>query len=370
MKHHIQKLKKGVTKIFCRVCHKENRGKLVTSALIGALVLGLALALYAFRGVIFYLPPVEKDTPGFVVEDPKHRHPLTGLGIPERLEDLPQVFAIMIDHSADAWPQVGIDQAFLVIEAPVEGNIPRLMALYSEEQSLSKVGPVRSARPYFVDWADELDAMYVHVGGSPEALDLIATRGTFDYNQFFHAAAFWRANNRFAPHNVYTSSKRLNEGLEEERETDRAPNLLYGIWKFADQPEALPEKGIDFSVDFLGNTYRVGWEYDEGINRYQRFQSGLIYTMENGEDVHADNVIVMATDISVIDAVGRKKLRTIGEGEATVFQNGEAIDARWKKPSVSERLRFFYKSGEEIEMLPGQTWIEVVDSLDRLTREE
>jgi len=106
------------------------------------------------------------------------RHPLTGQIIDAQLDNLPQVFGVMVENSADAWPLSGLDQAFLVIEAPVEGSIPRFIAFFSDDQEVEKIGPVRSARPYYIDWNDGLQAMYTHVGGSPEALELI--KNTYD----------------------------------------------------------------------------------------------------------------------------------------------------------------------------------------------
>src|SRR5688572_5513956 len=103
------------------------------------------------------------------------RHPLRGEIVVERYEELPQVLGVLIENAADAWPLSGLDEAFLVIEAPVEGDIPRFIAFFSEESDVDLIGPVRSARPYYVDWNAELSGIYAHVGGSPEALDLIAS---------------------------------------------------------------------------------------------------------------------------------------------------------------------------------------------------
>ena len=123
------------------------------------------------------------------------RHPLTGESLETEIENLPQVFGVMIENAADAWPLVGVNEAFLVIEAPVEAGIPRFIAFFSEDQEVDKIGPVRSARPYYLDWNDELDAVYAHVGGSPEALDLIKYElDTIDLNQFWQSEYFYRQN--------------------------------------------------------------------------------------------------------------------------------------------------------------------------------
>jgi hypothetical protein len=354
-------IKKRIEEVVKRA-RKHPRPLLISLGIIAA-ILAIALFLYAFRGAFFGRnvepePAPAEDIVSQTIDG--FRHPLTGERLEQVLEELPQVFAIMIDHSADAWPQSNINEAFLVIEAPVEGDIPRLEAFFYEGQDIDEIGPVRSARPYYVEWADELMAMYVHVGGSPEALELIATRDSFDFDQFFHGPSFWRSSSRYAPHNVFTATTRLVQVLERYREDDAADEPEYGSWKFADAPEELPEEGAGLRVEYGARTYRAEWEYLPEENRYERKQGGRTYKTTGGEPFHADNVIALATDVRVIDAVGRKKLKTVGEGSAIVLHNGEVIEATWKKDSVEERLRFYGRDGDEIAMNPGQTWIEVV----------
>jgi len=341
----------------------------MTSVLIGALVLAFLLAGYAFRGVIFSNNASSEASISNQSNDRNmHFHPLTGFLLPEK-EDLPQVYAVMIDHSADAWPQAGIDQAFLVIEAPVEAGIPRLEAFFYEGQNVSRIGPVRSARPYFVDWANELDAMYVHVGGSNQALELIDNNGTFDLNQFWNGNNFWRDNNgRYAPHNVYTSTELLGQALEKAKEEERNPDLVYGMWKFVEEPEDLSSWEVaDPIVNFTsGTTYQVKWIYNEDKQEYQRWQGSREFKLEDGTGITTNNVVVMITDMEVIDGVGRKEVRTTGRGDAYLFKNGFVQEIKWVKPSANQRLRFIALDGQEVLMNPGKTWIEVIDGYDNL----
>ncbi len=294
--------------------------------------------------------------------DPAIRHPLTGVILPSSLTP-PQVFGVMIENSADAWPLSGVDQAFLVIEAPVEGNIPRFIAFFSDDQVVEKIGPVRSARPYYLDWNDEFGGIYAHVGGSPEALELIRDQGTFDLDQFFQSEYFYRdEQTRYAPHNVYTTTEDLKDSVEEIREKyDIVDDPSYESWLF--------QEGVANDVDVENihidwpstSLYNVDWLYDPATNTYVRKQGGGTYT--------ANNVVVMATDMAVLDAVGRKEVRTIGTGEARVYRNGEIGETvgSWKKDSRTDRLRFYDGDGNEVTMNAGATWIEVVDSLDRLS---
>lgn len=289
-----------------------------------------------------------------------YRHPLTGLSMPVQVEP-PQVFATMVDNHEEAWPPSGVDQAFLVVEVPVEAGIPRMLAFFTQEQTVDEIGPVRSARPYYLDWVAEFDGLYAHVGGSNQALDLIASGGTFDLNQYWWGDYFWRATDRYTPHNVFTSTELLNAFYTMREEAGATPTRLYGLWTFKD-PEPT---GLESSlyIDFWAPVYVVDWMYDEETGRYAREQFGEPHLVESGAQIMADNVAVVITDIEVIDNVGRREIRTTGEGEAYVLQDGRVIEATWKKPSKSERLKFYNRAtGEEIVMNAGVTWIEVVGS--------
>lgn len=337
------------------------RSHALASALIAALALAFALGLYAFRGALF-LPASEEITdnrpPRAIPGVPTLRHPLTGYPV-ETAVPIPQVYGVMIDHMVDAWPQSGVDKAFLVIEAPVEAGIPRLLAFYTAENSVTKIGPIRSARPYFIDWANELDAFYTHVGGSDVALKKLATNPVFNFDQYFHGASFWRSADRFAPHNVYTSVDLLAAAAKEARANGKLVDPAYGLWMFKDGTVLTPDPGVSPSFEFSSPSYRVMWSYDPKTDQYTRHQAGLPYEMQDGSDVVVDNVVAVVTNISTIDQVGHREVRTLGQGDAIVFRDGQAIQAIWKKPTAEDRIRF-YDSNGEVQMNAGHTWIEVI----------
>jgi len=215
------------------------------------------------------------------------RHPLTGEALLEPLKVLPQVFGIMIENSVDAWPLSGLTEAFLVVEAPVEGNIPRFIAFYSEETYVAKIGPVRSARPYYLDWNAEFKGIYGHVGGSPEALNDIAKNGTFDLNQFFQSEYYYRdEKTRYAPHNVYTNSYLLLESIEEMNTKYSSGSPSYDSWQFTDGVSQ--SSTVDTTHIAWGNGYDIDWTYDPSTNTYHRTQGGNTYT--------ANNLVIVATD--------------------------------------------------------------------------
>ena len=114
----------------------------------------------------------------------------------------------MIENSEEARPQTGLDAAGIVFETVTEGGITRYAALYQENLP-EEVGPVRSVRPYFVDWLMGFDTSVAHVGGSENALQMVEDRKAKDINEFFNGDAFYRRNDRESPHDAYARTKNL-----------------------------------------------------------------------------------------------------------------------------------------------------------------
>ena len=177
----------------------------------------------------------------------------------------------MIDDQFDARPQSGLSSASVVWQAPAEGGIPRYMALF-QEGNPKAVGPVRSSRLYFIAWASEWKSMYVHVGGSPQALAFLHSskgRGSavFDADGFRYEGRYlWRIHTRFAPHNVYTDAKHLRTMA---RVVKAKPVAYKPAWKFApDKLLADRPKGGTIVVPYLAN--KITYKYDRKTNTYLR----------------------------------------------------------------------------------------------------
>lgn len=292
----------------------------------------------------------------FVEEEPiRYRHPVTGVWMDTQISVLPQLFGVMVDEHEDAHPLSGIEQAFLVIEAPTEAGIPRLLAFFTDEQEMEKIGPVRSARPYFVEMVQAWDAVYAHVGGSPEALAQIENEPVKDLNQYWNGSFFWRSWDRFAPHNVYTSSELLRLFVEGKEDP------AYETWTFKDSVEEVPSEVSDVFLDFSfydwGNTT---WKFDREHHQYQRFLGEDPYPLENEAEIFADNIVILFTDIEIMDDIGRRNIRTIGEGEGYLLQDGQIVSIIWKRPEYKNIPRFYTEGGEEIALNAGTTWIEVL----------
>ncbi|MBI2551060.1 DUF3048 C-terminal domain-containing protein, partial [Candidatus Uhrbacteria bacterium] len=179
--------------------------------------------------------------------------------------------------------------------------------------------------------------------------------------------AIRRDATRPAPHNAYTSVYELYDAMTAKNEDWLSRDISYGVWSFDEKPPEGAVSASSLTVDFSASVNQVIWRYDETAGGWIRAQGGKDAITADGKTISASNVAVVITDISILDAVGRRKIRTIGEGEGYVLRDGMKIDATWKKPSTKERLRFYDQAGKEIPMKPGATWIEVVGGEGQVT---
>jgi len=269
--------------------------------------------------------------------------------------------AVMIENAADSWPASGLDKANLVIEAITEASIPRFVALYANSDEIKKIGPVRSARPYYLDWIEPYQPLYMHVGGAPEALRKIRTENydLVDLDQFFNDQFYWRDKWRYAPHNVYTSSDLIKQALA-DKNLNTPTDYQTWTYKAGLELDKRPASVNDIQINYAQQYYKVKWQYNREENNYIRYQNGEIHKMSDGEWIKAKNVIVQVNDMIVIDEVGRKKITTTGEGQAWIFRDGETIAGKWTKEDINQKIKYLDDKGNEVELNGGTTWIEVI----------
>ncbi|MFA5076697.1 MAG: DUF3048 domain-containing protein [Patescibacteria group bacterium] len=330
------------------------------------LVLALSVAVFC----LVYLWSRLKSEPGLdisnqdqpssaMVGDGLARH-LDGVLVAEGEENLTPI-AVMIDNHVDSWPLAALTKAQLVYEAPAEGGLSRILAIYSPADDLPKIGPVRSARPYFVDWAKELGAIYIHCGGSPEALsDIQKEYADFDVNEFYQGEYFWRDDNRARPHNVFTSSK-LMASYQTKKELTKSADFI--PWQFADDAPLSSNPSQQPFVSFNYSTYpqyQIKWLYNSDDNNYQRLMGGTEFKDSDNQLVTAKNIIIQFVKSEILDAVGRRRLTLIGQGEILIIQNGVNRAGTWQKPDDKTRTKFYYQDGSEVKFVRGTTWVQVL----------
>lgn len=336
---------------------KKKHFWMIMSAIFVVLVIGLGV--YTYKVISDYNiskgQGEEKQEKDRSLENMARRS-IDGVYVEQGKENI-YPLAIMIDNHTDARPASGLSKANLVIEAEAEGRITRFLAIFASDEDLNEIGPVRSARPYYMDWAREFSALYVHVGGSPEALTRMAKESFLHINEFYNGKYFWRASKRLSPHNVYTSTENLREFLDSK---DLEEGKFFS-WKFKDdtREDERPEEG-EIKIDYQLDSYKVIWKYSKENNDYVRYEGGEEYKDESGEDIRAKNIIIQKIAAEEIDEELRLRMETIGEGDAIVCLDGECQEGKWKKSSAGSRTRFYDQNDNEIEFNAGITWIEVV----------
>lgn len=280
-----------------------------------------------------------------------------------------RAIAVVIENYPDARPQSGYNEADVVYETLAEGGITRTMAIFQSQDS-NEIGPVRSARPGFVQWAMEYGALFAHVGGSDEALALIGQIGISDLNQFYNGNYFWRSTDRYAPHNVYTTTAKLYQAATANKyDTTKAPGALA---TFVDDAKvAVRPASEKVTIDFSYSDYVVGYNYDQKTNTYLRSVAGVAAVDKNTKvGVAPKNVVVIYTPMAPYNNSSGKlenDITVVGSGTGYLFQNGVKTDINWQKTTKTGATKFTDSSGANIKLVKGKTWIEVVPSGNSVT---
>ena len=291
--------------------------------------------------------------------------------VPSNLSGLPvdpsvnlrPVTAVMIENSLDARPQAGLSQAGVVFEAIAEGGITRFLALF-QDTAPDNVGPIRSARPYYVQWEMGFDAPYAHVGGSPEALNDIRDWGVKDLDQFHNGGSYHRVSSRAAPHNVYTAISTLNQ-LETAK--GYTTSNFTGFPRKVEAPSKQPTaKAVNLTMS--GPLYNVHYDYNPATNSYNRSEGGAPHIDANSNGQISPKVVVALVMQYGIKSDGKHSdYNVIGSGQAFVFQDGTVTTGQWSKADNASQLSLTDSTGSPLKLNPGQTWITAVSAANRAT---
>lgn len=284
--------------------------------------------------------------------------PLTGLLVAPELASKP-ITAVVVENHPDARPQSGLSSAGVVYETLAEGGITRFLALYGDQEA-PKIGPVRSLRAYFVDWALEYNAAIAHAGGNVDALDLVRTLGVKDLDGLnIGAPTFYRTRDRSAPHNLYSSTQLLD-----------SIQAKYGFKSnpFTPTPRKLEAAGNatnpQIHIEFSYAGYQVDYQYDAKTNDYTRSMAGAPHIdISTGNQIRVKNVVVQYTPTSYgYTRIGQQAvfMKTIGSGKTIVFRDGTAVVGTWQKTARTNRSELIDATGQPIPLNPGNTWYAVL----------
>ena len=305
---------------------------------------------------------------------------LTGLPIDdEYLHRRP--FAVVINNIHEAQPQSGIASADIIYEVLSEGDITRLVAIF-QSYVPEQIGPVRSTRDYFADFALNHDAIFLHHGGSPTGYSHIRNTGIPNLDGMqLEGTVFWRdrtyptwhRNHNLHPrrpleHSSYTSHERIYNHLSTRNiRTEIGENPAFGF-QFGQVPTGEGTANT-IAVPF-SSIYVRTFTFDPDTGLYMvSYQHGPHLDALNQEQIAVANVLVQFVTKRVVGPYGRRAVGTIGEGRGYLATGGHYQPLRWVKQSPTAPMRWYFEDGEPLVLAPGVTWINVFQSNGEVTFE-
>lgn len=299
--------------------------------------------------------PVEHEEPVPVQADPVELPP------EKKDPELPGIVIAMIDNHNRARPQSGLDKADVVYEIIAEGGITRYMALFYSQRA-EKVGPIRSARYYFVQLARGYDSPYAHAGGNNDALQLIAQLKMKDLDEIYNSGEyFYRDKSRKMPHNLYTSTDKLIEGAQK-----KGYKLIPLELPLGDSWSGEDHQDIKLDYGTRNFSYIVTWRYEDG--KYHRLINDKAHVMQDGTPITAQNILVFAAPTKeVVKEELQSEVDLIGKGDLLYFIEGQLMEGKWEKASETSAIKYTDNKGQPLQLKDGKTWIQVLPSFKNLT---
>jgi DUF3048 family protein len=291
--------------------------------------------------------------------DPPPACPLTGQPAPGG--EIPQrpVLAVKVENTEEARPQVGLDKADVVYEEVVEGGITRFISIFHCRQS-RRVGPVRSARLTDAEVLAQFGEkpILAFSGGTNRVAKEISRSGIQEFDETSGGSAFERDPSRTAPHDLFVSTLKLLKIAKTKKAVAPEP-----VFTYAEEYGGRSKKAGSLSMTF-SDLNTVGWDWDGGNEMWLRLDDGTPNELEDGTRLATKNVVVQfvkVNDSDIQDVTGSPspEVKLIGHGKAYVFREGQVVVGRWERGSLEERTTFTDRAGDEIPLVPGQTWVEL-----------
>ncbi|MCB2361784.1 DUF3048 domain-containing protein [Clostridium estertheticum] len=285
----------------------------------------------------------------------KYISPYTGEEVTKTVFSNIAVLAI-VENSLDARPQSGLNDADIVYETMAEGGIPRFITLFQKE-SPKKIGPIRSARAYFLDISKEYNLPFAHCGGSEEALLKINGEKLMSMNEMTNASTYWRDSIRKAPHNLYTSTDKLRELIKIKKFVYSPSVTLKFNKSYWDNTKL--NKASDIFLT-LNKYYNTRYTYKNGL--YLKSMDGKSSTdKENKLPLSVKNVVVQITTIKTQADGSHLDIKLVGTGNGYVISNGKYVKMFWSKKTTTSKTLLTDEKGNVLPLNPGKTWWNIVD---------
>ena len=327
------------------------------------LLIIIVLSVVALLGTLIYLTTSKKNKNNNENDNSTTTTTVKMLNIVNE-ESKSRPYAIMINNVEGARKlQSGLQDAYMVYELMVEGGITRYLALFLD-QTTERIGSIRSARHYYLDYALENDAIYVHHGYSPQAREDWSKLGV-DRIEVNESTTGWRDKSASKTYEftLFTNIEKLGKGIRSKR-TERNKDLLlnYSVDNIdiSQMEGAIPANKVD--IKYSSNT-TTNYEYDTDNNIYLRSVNNKSQNdYVTGKQLTVKNIIVYKVKYSNIqgDNKGRQTIDNVGNGTGYYISNGYAVPITWKKDSRSSATIYKYNNGKEIQVNDGNTFIQIM----------
>ena len=338
---------------------KKNKDKVFIISVVIFIILVICIVIYYlfFNGNKSVVKKIEVKKKIKIVDEDSNERPL----------------AVMIDNNVGYDTHAGLQDSYINYEIIVEGGYTRIMALF-KDRDVSLIGPVRSSRHYFLDYALESDAIYAHYGWSTFAENDIKTLGVNNINGLTADSAYWRDKKIAAPHNVFTSTETLYKYAESKNydtKTDDWKLLNYSPDEINFKGPKKDKKTGEVSDDprivanslslKYSNNQTTSYTYDYENKYYLRFMDGKQHLDKiTRQQLHYKNIIIEKVENYDLDSYGRQDLETVGDGEGYYITNGYALPITWQKANRDSKTIYKYLDGSKVVVNDGNTFIQII----------
>ena len=338
---------------------KKKKDKVFIISVVIFIILVICIGIYYlfFNGNKSVVKKIEVKKKIKIVDEDSNERPL----------------AVMIDNNVGYDKHAGLQDSYINYEIIVEGGYTRIMALF-KDRDVSLIGPVRSSRHYFLDYALESDAIYAHYGWSTFAENDIKTLGVNNINGLTADSAYWRDKKIAAPHNVFTSTETLYKYAESKNydtKTDDWKLLNYSPDEINFKGPKKDKKTGEVSDDprivanslslKYSNNQTTSYTYDSENKYYLRFMDGKQHLDKTTrQQLHYKNIIIEKVENYDLDSYGRQDLETVGDGEGYYITNGYALPITWQKANRDSKTIYKYLDGSKVVVNDGNTFIQII----------
>ena len=290
------------------------------------------------------------------------KYPFTGIKTKENPQDKTP-YIVVVENSKASRPQSGLSFADIVYETSAEGGIPRFIAIY-HSNTASKIGPVRSIRPYFLTISKEYALPIAHCGGSKEALNEVKKDSSImSINEMTNGKYYYRDNNRKAPHNLYTSSEKILKAIKDKKYNLKAESSLKFDNEFFNNNDLKEALNITIKPN---NVYETSYTFEDGT--YTKLMDGEIAKDAiTNSPLTFTNIVVQKTDITLQTDNSHLNIDLVSSGEGYIFSNGKVIEMKWSKDSQYDDTKLYDLDGNPISLSEGNTIWNIVDSQSIIT---